>query len=110
MKTRSSLIAVSLLLVLLTGCKRELDPRPPEQFWNEVCATCHAANGAGLRHKLGKSIDMRSPAWQSSITDAEIEDAIRNGRRGNKVMVAFGDTLSDEQIEGLVKYVRGLGK
>lgn len=99
-------LALPFLLSALAACDREPDNRPPEQLWKEVCATCHAPNGAGLRHKLGKAIDMRTDAWQRSVTDDEIADTIRNGKVGFKVMPGFGDQFSDEQVDGLVKYVR----
>lgn len=104
-------LAVPLLLAvavtaLVAGCKGQVDNRPPEQIWNEVCATCHGANGAGMRHKLGKHIDMRSPKWQSSLSDEEIATTIDQGKRGNKLMPAFGARFSDQQIEGLVEYLR----
>jgi len=91
---------------LFSGCKPEKDNRPPEQLWKEVCATCHGQGGEGHAYKLGKRIDMRSEAWQRRISDEEIAKTIREGKRGMKRMPKFGDRLSEEQIEGLVEYIR----
>lgn len=96
-----------VMVLILGGCKDPpKDTRPPEKLWKEVCATCHGMDGRGISHKLGKRINMRSTEWQESISDEEIADAIINGKKGNKRMPAFGKRLTDEQVQGLVKFVR----
>ena len=61
-------------------------------------------------HKLGKSdLDMTTAAWQEGVTDEDIRSRILNGKKGPKRMPAFKDRFSDEQIQGLVEYVRALG-
>ena len=72
------------------------------------CAECHAADGSGAT-VMGKSAnipDLRSPQLLNQ-SDADLEDTIA---RGKGVMPAFGTSLSDDQINGLVVYVRGLAK
>ena len=93
-------------LGLLIGCSPEKDNRSPEQVWRQVCATCHGLSGEGLRHKLGKSIDMRTEKWQDEHSDDEIRSIIENGKRDRKRMPAFKKQLSEEQIVGLVEYLR----
>jgi cytochrome c6 len=72
------------------------------------CAMCHGADGSG-NTATGKALkvrDLASPDVQSQ-TDAQITDIVTNGK--NK-MPAYKGKLTDDQIKGLVAYVRGLAK
>jgi cytochrome c6 len=74
------------------------------------CAVCHGKDGAPspTYTKLGVR-SFRDEAWQKSVSDAQLEQSIREGRKGT-VMVPFKDALSAEEIQALVKHVRELGK
>ena len=67
-----------------------------------TCARCHNADGSGYA-ALGipSFID---PHWQGAHTDAELEQAIANGKNGK--MPPFAAAFSREQIVALVKEVR----
>jgi cytochrome c6 len=72
------------------------------------CAACHGADGTGST-ATGKALkvrDLASPDVQSQ-TDAQLADIITNGK--NK-MPAYKGKLTDDQIKGLVAYIRGLAK
>lgn len=72
------------------------------------CAMCHGADGSG-NTATGKALkvrDLASPEVQSQ-TDAQFTDIVTNGK--NK-MPAYKGKLADDQIKGLVAYVRGLAK
>jgi len=72
------------------------------------CAACHAADGSGAT-VVGKSAhipDLRSPQVQNQ-SDTDVEKIIANGKG---TMPAFGTSLSNDEIHGLVLYVRGLAK
>jgi len=71
-----------------------------------VCNQCHGIEGRGKVARLGRQVDMTSKAWQEGITDARIEATIRHGKKAKRVMRAYGDQLSDEQIKALVVYIR----
>ena len=43
-----------------------------------------------------------------SLTDADLEKTIREGKEGT-LMVAFNDRFSAEEIKALVAYIRKLG-
>jgi cytochrome c6 len=69
------------------------------------CATCHGENGAGS--EVGKSMnvpDLRSPEVQK-LPDAELAQIIADGKGG---MPPFKNSLSAQQINALVKYIRSL--
>jgi mono/diheme cytochrome c family protein len=72
------------------------------------CAMCHGADGTG-NSPTGKAMkvrDLSSPDVQSQ-TDAQLTDIVANGK--NK-MPAYKGKLTDDQIKGLVAYIRGLAK
>ena len=69
------------------------------------CATCHGPDGSGDT-SIGKSMnipDLRSPEVQK-LSDTEIATVISDGKNG---MPPFKN-LSKDQINSLVKYIRGL--
>jgi mono/diheme cytochrome c family protein len=75
-------------------------------IFDATCSTCHLASGKGDPHHRKDDIpDFTDRAWQTGETDAELRDAIANGT--GKVMPAFGEKLSGDQIDELVAYVRG---
>lgn len=72
-------------------------------IYNEICAQCHGANGEG---GLGPSLI--SSSFQSKNTDQDIFNTINLGHEAT-AMIGWGDILSAEQIQELVKFIRGLG-
>jgi mono/diheme cytochrome c family protein len=77
-------------------------------IFNSKCAMCHAADGSGNTPagKATKARDFASPDVQSQ-TDAQLSEIITNGK--NK-MPAYKGKLTDDQIKGLVAYIRELAK
>jgi len=66
---------------------------------------CHGQDGAGS--DVGKSMnvpDLRSQAVQKQ-PDAELAQVISNGKAG---MPPFKSSLNEDQIHGLVTYIRSL--
>lgn len=75
------------------------------KLFDATCAVCHTASGKGdASHRADGIPDFTDRAWQAAETDAELREAIANGKE--KVMPAFGEKLSTEQIDQLVAYVR----
>ncbi|HKX29858.1 MAG TPA: c-type cytochrome [Blastocatellia bacterium] len=73
------------------------------------CALCHGKDGAGLPTWRSKGQpDFTKSEWQTSHTDLEITEAVRDGK--GKFMPAFKKRLSDEEISAVVQRVRALGK
>lgn len=73
------------------------------------CAACHSADGSGSG-SMGKQLgvtDLRADAVQKQ-TDAQLNDSITNGK--GKKMPAYKGKLTDDQIKGLVGYLRELAK
>ncbi len=75
-----------------------------ENLWKNNCINCHAENGkgggAGTRTLLTDDLFLQKH-------DRPFFDAIKNGV-AHKGMEAFGETLKDQEIWGLVNYIREL--
>ena len=80
--------------------------------WDTLCAKCHGEDGKG-QTKMGQKLgvkDFTDAKVQAAIKDDEAFKTIKEGKKdadGKTLMKAF-DTLSDEEVKGLVTFVRGL--
>lgn len=72
------------------------------RLFNQHCVSCHGASGQG-----GQGLPLSAPSVVRSMTDDYIRKTIRYGRPG-RVMPAF-EQLSDDEVESLVRYIRGWG-
>jgi cbb3-type cytochrome c oxidase subunit III len=85
-----------------------LQARPADDggdLFKQKCSMCHGVDGKG--YSALKTPDFTDPKVQASLTDKEIVETIKNGKKGT-AMPAFADKLSDEQINSLVTYLRSL--
>jgi mono/diheme cytochrome c family protein len=99
-------IGLAIAISAQVACAQIEPGTPVEEVFKTTCSMCHGEDGAGSA--LGKkfhSPDLRSKLIRSKPHD-ELVGTITKGK--NK-MPAFGPTLSHEQIEGLIEYVRHLG-
>src|ERR1044071_8973665 len=71
------------------------------------CTGCHGSDGKG-KSAIGTP-DFTSAKTQSGLSDADVIDPIRNGRKGT-IMPAWSGKLSDEEIAAVAAYVRSLGR
>ena len=84
-----------------------------EELWKKNCAMCHGQDGTGqtmMGKKLGLK-DYTDPAVQATFSDEEIATAIKEGMKneaGKKLMPSFAAKIAEEDIPGLVAYVRSL--
>jgi mono/diheme cytochrome c family protein len=102
-------------------------PAPPKPMSYELrlgratfrhyCQTCHGETGAGDGFNAFNldphPRDLSDPAFQKKKTDADLADAIQRGGAGvglSSMMPPWGRTLSKEQVEQVVLYVRSLAK
>jgi len=81
---------------------------PPDgaALFKKNCSMCHNKDGKGF--PALKTPDFTDPKFQSSMTDKEIEETIKNGKK-KTAMPAFKDKLKDDEIQAVVAYVRSLG-
>lgn len=80
------------------------------------CSTCHG-DGSGNGHVAAtlkvKPRNLKHRDWQTSVSDEQILNVIRNGGAARKLspeMPAFEDKLSDQEMQALVVYLRVLGR
>ena len=78
-------------------------------LYKAKCVGCHSDDGSGSG-PTGKQLgvkDLRSDEVQKQ-TDAQLSDSITSGV--GKKMPAYKGKLTDDQIKGLVVYIRDLAK
>lgn len=79
-------------------------PPPPDggeaadgqSIFEANCGACHVLADAGTSGTVGPNLDQSQPSKELAV------DRVTNGRGA---MPAFGDTLSDEQIDAVAEYV-----
>lgn len=104
-RRRAALVAL-LSLAALASPAAAADPA---QVFVKSCSPCHGKEGepSAIFAKQGVR-NFKDPAWQKSHTDAQIEQAIRQGKKGT-MMAAFEKQISPEDIKALVSHIRKLG-
>ncbi|MCP3974082.1 MAG: hypothetical protein GY720_06265 [bacterium] len=70
----------------------------------ELCSRCHGDLGAG-----GSAPSLAAIEFQQSKTNEQLFDSINLGHEATP-MVAWGEVLSQTQIEGLVELIRSFGE
>ncbi len=82
-------------------------------LYEEHCAKCHGADGKGDT-KMGKKLgakDYTSAQVQAELKEDKAFKVTKEGlKEGDKVIMKPAEGLSDEEIKGLVAYMRGFGK
>lgn len=103
-----TILAVGAFL-LLFSLVLQAGARPDDggDLFKQKCSMCHGADGKG--YPALKTPDFTDPKVQAALTDQEIAETIKNGKKGT-AMPAFGDKLSDDQVQSLVSYIRSLAK
>jgi len=91
-----------------------VEPARPEikQIYKFDCAVCHGETGNGktdLATSMSLTLDdWSTPATLSGKSDEELYKIIRNGK--DKMPPEDASRAKDDEIRGLVKYIRALGK
>jgi mono/diheme cytochrome c family protein len=107
-------LSFALIIVLLVFSRGPAAAaKAPPASGNETaifklqCSSCHGLNGDGDT-SLGKTLkaaDLRSPEVQKQ-TDDQLARVIAGGRKN---MPSFSNSLTQDQINALVAYIRKLG-
>jgi cytochrome c553 len=106
------LIVISLaLLVVGAGSVRAADAK---ETWEKSCKLCHGMDGKG-KTKMGQKFgikDYTDPKVQEEMKDEKMIKAIKEGIKDGDTtkMKAYGETLSDDEIKALVKFIRDFKK
>lgn len=91
-------VAAALLLLVLTACDGPSEDASGEEIYLETCARCHAPDLSG---EVGPPLGPDSNAAAQS--DEYLVTTITDGRGR---MPSFRQTLSGEQIQRVVDYLR----
>ncbi len=106
MISRRAALAAALLLAASAAPARAADPAT---IFGRSCSPCHGKEGepSPVFAKQGVR-NFKDAAWQKATTDAQIEQTIREGKKGT-MMASFEKQLSAEDIKGLAGFIRKLG-
>ena len=102
------LLRTALLISFAVSSVVQADTIP--ELWKAKCKSCHGEDGKAdtKTGKKEKIEDMTTAAWQKEWTDQKQKKMILEGSKDNKKMKPFKDKLSADEVEGLVKFIRGL--
>ncbi len=106
--------ALFAALVFTTAALAAPDAKIARAF-RAKCASCHGAEGKGDTEQ-GKKLgikDLGAAEFQKAASDAAIKKTISEGKKApgkDEGMDGFKDQLSEEQIDGLVAFVRSLAR
>jgi mono/diheme cytochrome c family protein len=108
----STAIVESLVLAMClcaSGCERAPKTKVERGAGTflRLCSGCHGPDGRGTTRPgfAVRPANLRDPALQKRLADAEIERTIRNGKGQ---MPAFGKLVPDDEIEAIIAYLRTL--
>jgi cytochrome c553 len=85
-----------------------------KETWEKTCAKCHGTDGKG-KTKMGEKLqvkDYTEAKVQEELKDDKMVKAIKEGVKDGDTtkMKAYGETLSDDEIKALVKFIRDFKK
>ena len=107
--TLAAFLSVSFLAAGANAADKAIERR-----WKAKCASCHGVDGKG-ETETGKK--MKVPDFTTAVvqsrTDDQIKKSINDGIKVEKdgvkkEMEPFKEVLKDGELDGLVKFIRGL--
>lgn len=96
------LLAVSLAVAARRALTAQENVDRGRELFSRNCAVCHGAFAQG-----GAGPDLTNPAWQSGVTDAQIDEVIGNGKPGT-AMPGFAEKLNEQDRAEVIRYLRSL--
>jgi cytochrome c oxidase cbb3-type subunit III len=76
-----------------------------ETIFKSKCSMCHGQDGKGFA--AIHTPNFTDPKVQASLTDKQMEEIIKNGKKGTS-MPPFGDKLKEEEIKDVIGFIRSL--
>jgi len=87
------------------------DPRLGEQWYNNICSTCHGLDGDGY-DAGGTGTAIGLAGFLDKASDGFIRETVRQGRSNTRMLPFQGPAglanLTDEEIDDIIVYLRGL--
>jgi cytochrome c oxidase cbb3-type subunit III len=103
-RVASAALTLGAIVILAVGIKAA-DKPDGSAIYKDRCSMCHGPDGKGM--SALKTPDFTDAKWQQSMTDDQIIDTIKNGKKDTP-MPPFGDKLSADEITALKDYIRSL--
>ncbi len=105
---------VTLSIALLAGMAISASAADAKALYEKDCAKCHGADGKGDT-KMGKKMnakDYTDAKVQAEMKDDAAVKAIKDGLKDKegKVLMKPAEGISDDEIKGLVAYMRSFKK
>ncbi len=102
----TQIVGLACALIFIVGASARADDSA--SLFKTKCAACHGADGSA-NTSMGKALKIRDlgSADVQKQTDAQLTEIISNGK---SPMPAYKGKLTDDQIKGLVAYIRSLKK
>ena len=99
--------AATALAVLLLATPLAARGEGRSEVYQSHCAVCHGDDGRSQTEEGKKkgARDLSKKKWQDAVSDEQIAKTISKGR---EKMPSFAKKLTEDEIKGLVKEVRGL--
>ena len=89
------------------------DPRLGKQWYDDICSTCHGLSGDGYEAG-GTGTAIGLPGFLNKVSDGFIRETIKKGRSNTRMRAFQGPVglanLSDQEIDDIIVYLRGLPK
>jgi mono/diheme cytochrome c family protein len=118
-RNRLSLALLMAIVMPAIAAGTEGNDRSGAQLFAANCARCHGKEGKGDGPDLVKLQSAVSPDdWTDKESNQELTDSfivamITKGGKANgksRIMPAFGDKLSPQQVQDLLAFIRSLQK
>jgi cytochrome c553 len=103
-----------ITIALMAGATLSVRAADAKETYEKDCAKCHGADGKGDT-KMGKKLgtkDYTDAKVQAELKDEAAIKAIKEGLKDKegKVLMKPAEGLSDDEIKGLVGYMRKFKK
>ncbi len=111
------LLSSFLLITAIHLCPVVLSAAEPAAIFKDTCSVCHGIGGKGdgpsSQGLEPKPADFTDCKRMTKDSDDVLFKIIKSGGSSagrSTVMPAWGDSLSDSEIRGMVQFIRGLCK